>query len=128
MILFIDTSTPTCRVRFFEEGLDIQDSWEAGRELSKGLLGYLQDIMSRNQKSWQDISGIVVYQGPGSFTGLRIGITVVNTIAYTNKVPIVGTSGENWQDDGLMRLKAGEDDKIVMPFYGAEANITQPRK
>lgn len=128
MILLLDTSSPTCYVRLVDGGLDVSDSWEAGRELSKGILAYLQDFMAKNDKSWPDISGIVVYQGPGSFTGLRIGITVMNTVAYSNKVSIVGVVGDDWQSKGISRLEAGENDQVVMPVYGAEANITQPRK
>jgi len=74
------------------------------------------------------VTGLVVYQGPGSFTGLRIGITVFNTLAYTNKWPIVGTTGDNWRQAGIQRLEQGENDEIVLPEYGGEANITTPRK
>lgn len=128
MIIFLDTSTAVCKVRLLDDQLDISKSWEAGRELSKGLLAFLRDLLTSNSKSWSDISGLVIYKGPGSFTGLRIGHTVLNTIAYSEEVPIVGATGDNWQDEGLARIKAGEDDKIVLPLYGAEANITVPRK
>jgi len=67
-------------------------------------------------------------KGPGSFTGLRIGITVFNTIADTNNVPIVGETGDSWQDKAIMRLENGENDHVVLPEYGSEANITKPRK
>lgn len=128
MILLLDTSNSLCHVRLVAEGLDAQDSWDAGRELSKGILSWLQDFMTQNGKKWSDISGIVVFQGPGSFTGLRIGITVMNTVSYSEGVPVVGTTGEDWQGEGLERLNKGENDHVVVPVYGAEANITQPRK
>jgi tRNA threonylcarbamoyladenosine biosynthesis protein TsaB len=44
------------------------------------------------------ISGIGVMKGPGSFTGLRIGLTVVNTLADSLNIPIVGAMGDNWRD------------------------------
>lgn len=128
MIVLLDTSTPTCKLSLIEGDWRFDDEWEANRELAKGLLEYLQSHLEAHQKSWQDISGIVAFQGPGSFTGLRIGLTVLNTLADSLQVPIVGATGEDWQQRGLERLESGENDKIVMPEYGSEANITTPRK
>lgn len=103
-------------------------TWEAGRGLAKGLLGFLEAQLATQQKTWADVTGLVVFKGPGSFTGLRIGITVFNTLAYANQLPLVGAMGDAWQTEGLVRLASGEDDGIVLPEYGGEANITQPRK
>ena len=128
MILCLDTSTPVCQLTFIDGDWRYETSWESGRELAKGLLGYLQDKLADNGKHWNDIMGIVAYKGPGSFTGLRIGLTVLNTFADSEKTPIVGTTGDDWQATGLSRLEAGENDLLVMPEYGAEAHITTPRK
>ncbi len=128
MILLLDTATPTCKLTFVEGDWRYDDEWEANRELAKGLLGYLQTNLEKNEKTWKDISGIVGFQGPGSFTGLRIGLTVLNTLANAEHIPIVGTVGEEWQTEGLRRLELGENDQIVLPEYGSEAHITKPRK
>jgi tRNA threonylcarbamoyladenosine biosynthesis protein TsaB len=128
MILLLDTSTPVCKLSFVEGDWRFDDEWESGRTLAKGLLGYLQDNLAKNDKTWADISGIVAFKGPGSFTGLRIGLTVLNTFADSESVPIVGTTGQTWQTVGLARLDSGENDELVMPEYGAEAHITTPRK
>jgi tRNA threonylcarbamoyladenosine biosynthesis protein TsaB len=128
MILCLDTSTPTCHLTFLEGDWRYDTNWEAGRGLAKGLLGFLEKELEFQEKTWQDVTGLVVYQGPGSFTGLRIGITVFNTLAYANSWPIVGATGEQWRQSGRARLEAGENDEIVLPEYGGEANITKPRK
>jgi len=128
MIIFLDTSTPTCRLTFIDGDWHVDSEWEAARELAKGLLGYIQTQLESHQKTWSDITGIVAFKGPGSFTGLRIGLTVLNTLANANDVPIVGETGSDWQTTGQGRLQAGDNDKIVLPEYGAEAHITQPRK
>lgn len=128
MILLLDTSTPVCKLSLVDGDWRYDDEWEANRELAKGILSYLHTHLEKNGKSWKDISGIVGFQGPGSFTGLRIGLTVLNTLADSEDIPIVGATGENWQAEGLTRLEADENDHIVLPEYGGEANITKPRK
>ncbi|MEO6109665.1 MAG: tRNA (adenosine(37)-N6)-threonylcarbamoyltransferase complex dimerization subunit type 1 TsaB [Candidatus Saccharimonadales bacterium] len=128
MILLLDTSTPLCKLTLIEGDWRYDNEWEANRELAKGLLGYLQTECEKNGKSWNDISGIIGFQGPGSFTGLRIGLTVLNTFANSEQIPIVGVTGDDWQNVGLKRLEVGEDDGIILPEYGSEAHITTPRK
>ena len=128
MIILLDTSSPVCKLSFVEGDLRFHAEWESGRALAKGLLGYLQDNLAKNDKTWKDISGIIAFKGPGSFTGLRIGLTVLNTFADSEAVPIVGSTGDDWQVEGLSRLAAGENDQLVMPEYGGEAHITTPRK
>lgn len=128
MIILLDTSTPVCKLSLVDGDWRYDNEWEANRELAKGLLGYLQTEFEKNGKSWTDISGIVAFRGPGSFTGLRIGLTVLNTLADGNHIPIVGAHGDDWQSVGLARLQAGEDDEIVLPEYGSDAHITLPRK
>ncbi len=128
MILLLDTSTPICKLSLIDGDNRLDDQWEAARTLAKGLLGYIEANLKKYNKNWSDISAIGVFEGPGSFTGLRIGLTVMNTIADSQAIPIVGGRGDNWQESVIARLKNNENDRIVLPFYGSEAHITAPRK
>jgi len=128
MILLLDTSTPTCKLTLIEGDEHFEKDWEANRELAKGLLGFLQAELESHGKTWHDLTGLGVFQGPGSFTGLRIGMSVLNTMADALSIAIVTEQGEQWQARTTERLRAGENDRIALPFYGAEANITKPRK
>ncbi|MBC7565208.1 tRNA (adenosine(37)-N6)-threonylcarbamoyltransferase complex dimerization subunit type 1 TsaB [Candidatus Saccharibacteria bacterium] len=128
MILLLDTSTPICKLSLVDNNWRYDDEWESGRTLAKGLLGYLQDSLTKHDKTWTDISGIVAYKGPGSFTGLRIGLTVLNTFSDSESIPIIGVTGDDWQAHGLDRLQRGENDELVMPEYGGDPHITTPRK
>lgn len=128
MILALDTSSPTCRLWLVDEQATHSHDWEAGRDLADGLIRHIRQSLASHGASWQNVSGIAVFQGPGSFTGLRIGLTVVNTVADTLDVPIVGATGERWRSDAIERLHKGESDRLVMPMYGKEPNITTPRK
>jgi len=128
MILLLDTSTPVCKLTFVDGEWRYTDEWQADRQLAKGLLGYIDEQLKKNNKTWTDISAIGAFRGPGSFTGLRIGLTVLNTIADAEGIPIVGGMGEAWKEDVLEALTSGKNDKIVLPFYGSDAHITKPRK
>ena len=128
MILLLDTSTPICKLQLIEDAWHFEDEWQANRELARHLLSYLHTSLEKNGKTWRDISGIGVFKGPGSFTGLRIGLTVLNTLADAQDIPIVGAGGNEWWSEAIARLENGENDRIVLPFYGSEAHITKPRK
>ncbi len=128
MILLLDTSTPECRLVLVDGDLRYEDTWQSGRELANGLLEYIQSQLKSQGKTWKDLTGLGVFKGPGSFTGLRIGITVLNTVSYAEKIQIVGEVGDDWQLKAIQRLLAGESDQVVLPEYGGEANITLPRK
>lgn len=59
---------------------------------SEVLPGEIEKILTANGKTLKDVTGFVVGLGPGSFTGLRIGLATIKGLAYALKVPIVGVS------------------------------------
>ncbi len=128
MIVLLDTSTPTCQIAVVTADQTFNYQWDAGRELARGLLAFVEQSLKKNNGEFTDIAGIGVMKGPGSFTGLRIGLTVANTLADSLNIPIVGEVGEQWQQDATTRLRSGETDGVVLPLYGAQAHITKPTR
>lgn len=130
MILIVKTDSMQALLELADaQGVSLAtDSWEAGRTLSRDLLARMQQLLAIQDAVWSDISGIIVFRGPGSFTSLRIGITTVNAIAYAQHIPLVGVIGDTWRQDGIDRLVSGEDDRVVLPEYGGEPHVTPPRK
>ena len=126
--VLIDTSTPECRVDIIINDKVSRYAWPAGREMAKGLLAYLKQCLEEHDTEIRSVTGWGVFTGPGSFTGLRIGISTVNTIGYFLKTPIVGEGGATWKEKALSRLESGGDDRVIMPNYGRPARITAPRK
>jgi tRNA threonylcarbamoyladenosine biosynthesis protein TsaB len=127
MYVAIRTDTSDTEIyRLDENGkIEQQKLWPAGRTLARDLPGEIDGLIDGK---YSDVTGIIVFKGPGSFTGLRIGITVANALAYAENIPIIGTNGEDWLEAGLAKLASSIDDKIVLPEYGAPANITTPKK
>jgi tRNA threonylcarbamoyladenosine biosynthesis protein TsaB len=127
MILALNTAQEDSQLYLLEltQGAEFtiknQKIWSAGRDLSQTLLAEIEQLFP----DWKQLDGLIVYTGPGSFTGLRIGIATLNAIAYAEQIPIVGTTGTNWLADGTKRLQNAENDQIVTPNYGAEPHITK---
>lgn len=110
MKLYLDTSTPVCVLKLDDKTYE----WEAGKNLAEGLHKFIYEKLKENDKTWQDISELTFMSGPGSFTGLRIGTAVINTLKDQLKVPLC---------DHL-----GNEQPLIIPNYGREANITPPKK
>ncbi len=128
MIVLWNSAEMTVQLTLVDGDKRTDYEWAAERNLARDMLAYLRNCLAENGASFADISGIGVFRGPGSFTGLRIGLAVLNTIAHEQRIPIVGVTGDAWREECLERLQNGRNDEIVLPEYGAEARITKPRK
>jgi tRNA threonylcarbamoyladenosine biosynthesis protein TsaB len=125
LILTIRSNEPIVAITLLNDTTQLAtDAWEGKRELAQTIHHRIEDLLKGQGKQLGDLGGIVALRGPGSFTGLRIGLMVVDTFAYGLNIPIVGTMGDDWQAAGITRLQRGEDDKIALPEYGRGAHIT----
>lgn len=128
MILALRTDDKEVEIALADGDEEYSMSWYADRELAKGLLAKITELLKKHHVEFSQLQGIIVYKGPGSFTGLRIGCTVANTMAYSLSVPIVGADTSDWKKQGLYRLKNNENDQVVLPIYGRDPRITQPKR
>ena len=129
LILTIRTDKPEAEIGLFEDNKRLAyTAWAAHRELAETIQQRIEQLLDKHKNSLSDLQGIVAYEGPGSFTGLRIGLTVANALAYSLHIPIVATTTGDWITIGQHRLANGQYDAIALPEYGAPPNITPPRK
>jgi tRNA threonylcarbamoyladenosine biosynthesis protein TsaB len=129
IILTLRTDKPEAEIGLYDDHEQLAyEVWEANRQLAATLHQKIEELLKGQDKTWSSIGGIACFQGPGSFTGLRIGLTVGNTLAYSNNIPVVATQDPKWLETGIERLLQGKSDVSAMPFYGAEAHITQQKK
>ena len=101
---------------------------QAHLKLAETIHQQIKKVLMLQGLSLQQIKGIAIYKGPGSFTGLRIGMSVANALAYARAIPIVAKGGDDWLAQSIKALRAGKNDKIATPRYGAPARVTKPRK
>ncbi len=129
IILTIRTDKPESEIGLYDNERQIfYEKWQAHRQLAETIHTKVDELLSSQKLSLKDIQGIVIFRGPGSFTGIRIGVSVANALAYGLNVPIVGSDGDEWIEDGLKLLEKGENNKQVAPEYGAPAHTTLPKK
>ncbi len=91
--LAIDTSTDTASLALTAE-LDIlaELTWRCGQNHTRTLLPNLAYLLERNDATVKSIDAVTVARGPGSFNGLRVGISIAKGLAFSLDIPIVGVS------------------------------------
>lgn len=85
--LFIDTHDEVITVSFILES-DIFTKEVISESHSTHLLPIISDMLKEKNIKLNDFNRIIVVNGPGSFTGIRIGLTVAKTISYSLNIPI----------------------------------------
>ncbi len=129
LVLTIRTDKPEAEIGLFENDKQLAyETWEAHRQLSATVHTKTDSLLQGNNKKLQNIGGIVAFKGPGSFTGLRIGLSVANALAYGLNIPIISQEGDGWIEAGIKRLLEGESEPVALPSYGAPVFTTKPRK
>lgn len=104
-------------------------SWPAHRQLAETIHASAKTLLSRHGKSFRDIEAVACYAGPGSFTGLRIGMSVANALGYSLGVPLVAAGhADDWPATALMKLAADGNDEIGQVEYNADPYVTAPKK
>jgi len=91
LILNIETTTKACSVSLAKEGKTISlcESVEGAYSHSKLLTVYIQKLFTESKYVLKDIDAVAVSKGPGSYTGLRIGVSAAKGIAYGLNIPLI---------------------------------------
>ncbi len=87
IILYINTADKN-RIEVELKG-DLRDSLIKEQSFgSQVLLNLIDQILEQNKLSLKDLDAIEVNRGPGSYTGIKVGISVANALAFSLKVPV----------------------------------------
>lgn len=90
-ILALETATKNCSVALFENGelIDFQEEGGAYSHAEK-LAVFVDDLLEKNKLDYTALGAIAVSKGPGSYTGLRIGVSLAKGLCYSLGIPLLG--------------------------------------
>jgi len=136
LALAIDTATrhPTLALFDGTGKLGGVRQWTSQHRHGEELLQRLDELLGAANAKPGDLHALVVGLGPGSFTGLRIGLATAKTIAYSLKVPVVGVSttealalaapeGDGREVDYAVTLPAGATDRYIHRVAIGNGNV-----
>lgn len=92
-ILCIETGTDICSVALSLDGtlISLRESGE-GRNHAQHLAVFVKEILDENNLCGEDLAAVAVGQGPGSYTGLRIGVSLAKGICYAYSLPLIAVN------------------------------------
>jgi len=119
-ILLIDTATPVCSVAISHNNavLDYLDSETANAHASELTLN-IQNLLLRNQLTTADLAAVAVSMGPGSYTGLRIGVSTAKGLCYALDIPLMAVNTLDAMVDGFRFRQHYAEDTIFVPMIDA---------
>jgi tRNA threonylcarbamoyladenosine biosynthesis protein TsaB len=115
MLLGIDTATDRASIALAVSGTDpLEETIGGARRHAASLLPAIQTLLRRAGASLDEVSGIVLSDGPGSFTGLRVGASVAKALVYARGLPL-------WVAPSLLVRAAGvaANDALVLAVADA---------
>lgn len=91
LILNLETATKNCSVALAKDGKTIVCKEIAAQNFSHAekLHVFIEEILSENNIQFSDLNAIAVSQGPGSYTGLRIGVSSAKGLCYALNIPLI---------------------------------------
>ena len=127
IILNIETSTRVCSVALSIDGAVI-NSMESNDEKShaKHLTLFIDEVLKKSETNFQQLNAISISKGPGSYTGLRIGVSAAKGLCYALDKPLIAVNTLQLMSCGMIRVvKSGKvnisgfDDSVLVPMIDA---------
>lgn len=125
IILLLETATDSCSVALSCGNRTIAEKYINEPKAHASLLAkYIKDILQENGITIHDCSAVAVSEGPGSYTGLRVGVSCAKGLCYGAGKPLIGvgtldTIAQCAIDNALMKKTAPEESFLIVPMIDA---------
>jgi len=119
LFLAIESSTKMCSVALFD-GSKLLDHIEEGGDYSHAekLAPFVDQLLTRNELKTTDLKAVAISSGPGSYTGLRIGLSLAKGICFASDLPLISISTLKAMANGAKKVM-NESDAIYAPMIDA---------
>lgn len=128
-ILAIDTSSSICSTAILDDEVLIdKNELNNGRTHSENLMPLIDELLKRNNITVKDINLLACSVGPGSFTGIRIGVASIKAIAEVLKIKVAGvtsleTLAKNVKDaDTIVSLIDARNNQVYCGIFDRKCN------
>ena len=130
MILYLNTTEKNAEIKLYNDEVTLIDEviFDGSFILSEELDQKIERLLQKNTISKDELSRIAVHCGPGSYTGLRIGVTTANFIAFGLNIPVVKIT-KNDDVEKVLRHHFTEQLFVspAMPIYLNSPQITKKK-
>jgi tRNA threonylcarbamoyladenosine biosynthesis protein TsaB len=115
-ILNIETATKNCSVAIAKDGQTLlcSEIAEQGYSHAEKLHVFIEEVLQHAGLSFADLSAIAVSQGPGSYTGLRIGVSAVKGLCYALGIPLIAVDTLQ-----ILASQVSVDNGLIVPMLDA---------
>ena len=117
LILNIETATKNCSVSLAEAGsiLTIKEQNDGKYSHGENLHIFIEKVIKEAGKNFSDLDAIAVSKGPGSYTGLRIGVSTAKGLCFSLDKPLISVLTL----EALANAIVGEKDALIIPLLDA---------
>jgi tRNA threonylcarbamoyladenosine biosynthesis protein TsaB len=120
LILNIETATEICSVSLAENGHQILLTEDPdGQQHAKLLTVFINELFGKSNLSVKQLSAVAVSMGPGSYTGLRIGVSVAKGIAYAANIPLIAINTLQAMAYGISKSNNFDSEAWFCPMIDA---------
>ncbi len=115
-ILNIETATKNCSVSLAKDGQTVlcKEIAEQGYSHAEKLHVFIEEILKESQVDFREIKAIAVSKGPGSYTGLRIGVSTAKGLCYALGIPLIAVDTL-----AVLAQKVTQEDGLIIPMIDA---------
>ena len=113
LILNLETSTRICSAALARDGivLGLKESRDDKSHASL-LAGFIKALLDENNQAVSDLDAVAVSKGPGSYTGLRIGVSTAKGLAYASGIQLISVDTLSAMASGVMRNHPFRDEAV----------------
>ncbi|MBP6460210.1 MAG: tRNA (adenosine(37)-N6)-threonylcarbamoyltransferase complex dimerization subunit type 1 TsaB [Crocinitomicaceae bacterium] len=136
-ILHIETSTKVCSIALSKNGelVQLKEINEDGYVHGEMITLFIQDVVGREQLEMKQLAAISVASGPGSYTGLRIGVSTAKGLCYALGIPLIAIDSlvclqqiaqSKYPNQSILAMIDARRMEVFSTLFDANGNIVKP--